>query len=204
MLGCGVLNARVNGTLPQGFAGKPCQLWLLNEPVIGVAAGKEKRRTDCKPDCRAVRPSPPLPGCKLRPFYNVWELVKETVVVLGASANPQRYSNRAVRMLRDRGHEVIPVHPALDSVEGIPALPSLDGIQVPVDTVTVYVSPQHSKPMIESLKALQPERVIFNPGAESPKVEAALTAAGVRCVKACTLVLLGTGQFASAGRDGLP
>lgn len=73
-----------------------------------------------------------------------------------------------------------------------------------MDTVTVYVSPQHSEPMIESLKALRPERVIFNPGAESPKVEAALTAAGVRCVKACTLVLLGTGQFASAGRDGLP
>lgn len=127
--------------------------------------------------------------------------MKETVVVVGASSNPERYSNRAVRMLRDHGHVVIPVHPALESVEGIPVLPSLDRVQVPLDTITMYVGSQHSEGMIEDLKALRPTRVIFNPGAESPKVEAALHSSGIRCVKACTLVLLTTGQFAAAGRD---
>lgn len=104
-------------------------------------------------------------------------------------------------MLRDRGYEVIPVHPALESVEGIPVLPSLDRIELSVDTVTIYVGPQHSVGMIESLKALRPQRVIFNPGSESVEVEAALNASGIRWVEACTLVLLQTGQFAAAGRE---
>jgi uncharacterized protein len=147
-------------------------------------------------------PPPPEPGSsrKERATTADRKRMKETVVVLGASANPERYSNRAVRMLRENGYEVIPVHPALERVEGIPVQPSLDQIHGPVDTVTVYVNPQHSEGMIESLLALGPERVIFNPGSESAKLAAALQASGIRCVEACTLVLLTTGQFASAGR----
>ena len=33
----------------------------------------------------------------------------KTVVVLGASPKPERYSNQAVVMLKDHGYEVIPV-----------------------------------------------------------------------------------------------
>ena len=45
--------------------------------------------------------------------------IKKRVVVMGASAKPDRYSNQAVRLLLENGHEVIPVHPKLDEVEGL-------------------------------------------------------------------------------------
>ena len=64
-----------------------------------------------------------------------------TVVVLGASDKPERYSNRAVRMLLEHGHEVIPVHPSLQTEEGLTVVPSLARVPRPVDTLTVYVSP---------------------------------------------------------------
>ena len=124
----------------------------------------------------------------------------ETVVVLGASNNPDRYSNRAVKMLLSHGYAVVPVHPALEQIEGIPVVPSLDRVQGPVDTVSVYLSPQNSQSLTGSLLALRPERVIFNPGSESEAVKSALEAGGIRCIEACTLVLLSTGQFATAGR----
>ena len=47
------------------------------------------------------------------------------VAVLGASNKPERYSFKAVRMLREKGHTPFPVHPALTEVDGLPVSPSL-------------------------------------------------------------------------------
>jgi hypothetical protein len=63
------------------------------------------------------------------------------------------------------------------------------------DTLTLYVGPQRSAPMIEDIRRLAPKRVIFNPGTESPELTAALDRAGIPHVEACTLVMLQTGQF---------
>ena len=119
----------------------------------------------------------------------------QTVAVLGASNNPDRYSNMAVRRLRDAGHRVIPVNPALDEIEGLAVAKSLGDIKDPVDTLTLYVGPQRSTPMIADILHLAPNRVIFNPGTESEELAATLDQANIPHVEACTLVLLQTGQF---------
>ncbi len=66
----------------------------------------------------------------------------QRVVVIGASKNPERYSNMAINRLLENGHEVIPVHPALERVSGVTVIPTLGDVKGPVDTVTVYVSPE--------------------------------------------------------------
>lgn len=119
----------------------------------------------------------------------------ETVAVVGASPKPERYSNKAVRLLREYGHTVLPVNPAQRDIEGLPVTPSIDALPRPVDTVTMYVSPSHSDPLLQPLLALKPRRVIFNPGAENPAMEKALREAGIAVEEACTLVLLRTHQF---------
>jgi len=121
--------------------------------------------------------------------------MSETVAVLGASPKPARYSNQAIRLLGEYGHRVIPVNPAQASIEGLPVSRRLEDISVPVDTVTVYVSPEHSLPLLPGLLALKPQRVIFNPGAENPALQSALELAGIEALEACTLVLLRTRQF---------
>lgn len=120
---------------------------------------------------------------------------RQRVAVLGASTNPERYSNMAVKRLLENGHEVIPVHPALSEVEGLPVTPSLGDIDGRVDTLTIYVSPKLSSKTADAILALKPGRVIFNPGTENPELEAALQAAGIETLHACSLVLLSTGQF---------
>jgi len=116
--------------------------------------------------------------------------------VLGASPDPDRYSNKAVRMLRERGYRVVPVNPGHQTIEGLPAASSLPAITPgTIDTVTVYVGASRSTGMADDLLALRPRRVIFNPGAENPGLAATLTAAGIQVENACTLVLLQTGQF---------
>ncbi|HBJ84081.1 MAG TPA: CoA-binding protein [Verrucomicrobiales bacterium] len=120
---------------------------------------------------------------------------KQRVVILGASDNPERYSHRALLLLRKHGHEVVPVHPKLTEIEGIAVVADLSAITGPVDTVTMYVGAAISNGLAEKLTALKPRRVIFNPGAENAALVADLEKAGIACEEACTLVLLNTGQF---------
>ena len=120
---------------------------------------------------------------------------KERVVIVGASDNPERYSHRALLLLRKHGHEVVPVHPKLAEIEGIAVVADLSAISGLVDTVTMYVGAAISGGLTEKLTALKPRRVIFNPGAENAVLGEALQKAGIVCEEACTLVLLNTGQF---------
>ncbi len=119
----------------------------------------------------------------------------ERVVIIGASDNPERYSHKALLLLRQHGHEVVPVHPKLSEIEGVPVVADLSAILGPVDTVTLYVGPTISLTLKDKLTALKPKRVIFNPGTENAPLQATLTSAGIACEEACTLVLLHTGQF---------
>jgi predicted CoA-binding protein len=120
---------------------------------------------------------------------------QERVVIIGASDNPERYSHKALLLLRRHGHEVVPVHPKLAEIEGIPVVPDVSAITGPVDTVTMYVGAAISAGLTEKLTALKPRRVNFNPGAENALLAAALQKAGIACEEACTLVLLNTGRF---------
>lgn len=119
-----------------------------------------------------------------------------TVAILGASNNPDRYSNKAQVMLKEYGHKAVPVSLHNNQVLGIPAVKRLSDIQEAVDTVTVYVSPTHLHDnVVDDLEAHHPRRVIFNPGSENPAVIQRLRNQGIDVEEACTLVLLRTGQF---------
>ena len=121
--------------------------------------------------------------------------MSERVAILGASDQPERYAHKAFRMLREYGHETVPVHPTLAEVEGVPVVADLRTIEGSVDTLTLYVRPAISEPLADDIVALRPGRVIFNPGTESAALQAALDKAGIPWEEACTLVLLGTGMF---------
>jgi len=121
--------------------------------------------------------------------------VDHVVVVLGASPKATRYSNMAVRQLQAKGYRVIPVHPKAEAIGDLPVVHSLRDIQEKVHTLTLYLGPLHSRGRTDDIIALAPARVIFNPGTESPLLEARLRSAGIECLDACTLVMLRSGLF---------
>jgi len=117
------------------------------------------------------------------------------VAVLGASDKEDRYSNKAVKLLLEKGHEVYPIHPKLKTIESLTVYPSLDDLPEPMHTISVYVSPDISTNLKETILNSKVQRVIFNPGSENPDLEASFKEAGIEVLEACTLVLLKTGQF---------
>lgn len=112
------------------------------------------------------------------------------VAVLGASPKEDRFSFKAVHMLKEHGHQPIPIHPAGHTVDGVPGLKSLDDIKEPVDTLTMYVGPDISDKELDKILRLKPRRVIFNPGSENEPLAQKLEAAGIEVVRNCTLVML--------------
>lgn len=121
--------------------------------------------------------------------------MKDNVVVLGASPKTERYSNKAQVMLTENGYNVIPVHPAIESINGIKVTADLAEIKDEIHTVTLYVNSAMVESMTDKIIALNPGRVIFNPGTESAVASKAFSDKGIDVLDACTLVLLRTRQF---------
>lgn len=64
-----------------------------------------------------------------------------------------------------------------------------------VDTVTLYLNPEHQKEYYDYVISLKPRRVIFNPGTENKEFFDRLKDRGIAPIEACTLVLLSTNQY---------
>ena len=115
-------------------------------------------------------------------------------LVLGASANPERYSFLAINRLREHDHPVIAIgiRPAMvaDVTVQDKTTPITD-----LDTVSIYLNKDNQKNYYDYILSQHPRRVIFNPGAENPEFEMMLADKGIKVLEACTLVLLSTGQF---------
>src|SRR6476646_177515 len=119
---------------------------------------------------------------------------QETVAVLGASPNPDRYAYRAMQMLKQYGHRAIPVNPAFKEILGETCYARLADAPDQIDTVTMYLGKQRSDPLIPEILAAKPRRIIMNPGAENGDLAQQAEAAGIETVEGCTLVMLQTGE----------
>ncbi len=119
----------------------------------------------------------------------------ETVAVLGASPNPERYSYKALELLREYGHRAVPINPAFDEILNEKCYPTIAAVPEAIDTVTLYLCEARSNALIDEILGAKPRRIILNPGAENSALAAKAEAAGIEVVEGCTLVMLRTGQF---------
>ncbi len=119
--------------------------------------------------------------------------MKKTLV-FGASLKPERYSNLAIRRLVEKGIPTFAYGLREGVVSGVQIHTTLVNIPA-IDTITLYIGPQRQPVIYESIIALKPRRVIFNPGTENETFYQLLRNKGITVEVACTLVLLATNQF---------
>ncbi len=120
--------------------------------------------------------------------------MQKKTVVLGASQNEERYSNKAVKKLVAHNHPVTAIgnkEGIINNINIIKENPFLND----VDTVTLYLNPENQKPYYDYILSLNPKRIIFNPGTENDELESLAAAKGIKTMEACTLVLLSTNQY---------
>ncbi|MDB5201653.1 MAG: hypothetical protein JWQ27_1062 [Ferruginibacter sp.] len=121
-------------------------------------------------------------------------VMPKKTLVLGASANPQRYSYLAVNKLAAHQHEVVAIGKREGNIREtqiVTGTPEIAGI----DTVTLYLNPVNQKPYYDYILSLKPKRIIFNPGTENDELVEMAEKQGIKTQDACTLVMLSTGQY---------
>ncbi len=121
-------------------------------------------------------------------------MASKKTAVLGASPNPGRYSYIATKMLTDYQYEVIPLGRRQGKIEGHDIITDWPEAE-DVHTVTMYMNAKHQEPFMDYVLGLEPERIIFNPGAENPALAKVAREKGIETINACTLVMLRTDQY---------
>lgn len=119
---------------------------------------------------------------------------KKKTVVLGASANPARYSYLAIQRLRAHNHPVVAIGRKPGHVADVDI--SKDHIsEQDVDTITLYLNPRNQVEYYDYMLSLHPKRIIFNPGTENDELIKKARENNIQPVIGCTLVMLATGQY---------
>lgn len=115
-------------------------------------------------------------------------------VVIGASENPTRYSQMAIKSLQSHGEPVVAVGLKNGEFSGVKIHGDRPHFEN-VETVTLYVGPQNQPAWYDYIVSLKPKRIILNPGTENSELEELCEKNGIGVVQACTLVMLSIGNY---------
>lgn len=119
--------------------------------------------------------------------------MKKTLV-LGASPDPLRFSNKMVKSLTRHGYEAIPLGIRQGEITGVEILtykPDLKNIH----TVSLYLSPQRQKEYYDYIISLEPKRIIFNPGTHNQEFIEIARENNIEAITDCALIMIAKGIY---------
>src|SRR5437868_13998945 len=94
----------------------------------------------------------------------------KTVAIIGASNDPRKFGNKAVRAFVQQGYTVYPVNPNEPEVEGLKTFASIKDVPIRPDKISVYIPPQRLVKILPDIAARGCDALFLNPGTESPEV----------------------------------
>lgn len=120
--------------------------------------------------------------------------MNKKTLVIGASENVERYSNMAVKKLTAHHYSVVAIGKKTGKINDV--IIETEKLNFKdIHTVTLYLNPTLQKEFYDYIIALNPARIIFNPGTENEELEQLAIANHIQPIEACTLVMLNTGQY---------
>src|SRR6185369_11112876 len=111
------------------------------------------------------------------------------VMILGASTNREKFGNKAVRAYLAKGHEVFPVNPRADVIEGIPCYHTVAEVPGHIDRAAMYLPPSLALAAVKELADRgNVAEVFFNPGTESDEAMELARGRGMKATFGCAIV----------------
>jgi len=120
----------------------------------------------------------------------------KVVAVIGASSNPRKFGNRAVRAFRRQGYTVIPINPNRTVIEGLQTYASVLDVPGTIDIATFYVPPEIGAKVIKDVARKEIPEVWLNPGSESEELVRLARSLKVEPIIACSILGIGENPYA--------
>lgn len=112
----------------------------------------------------------------------------KTVAVIGASANPTKYGNKAVRAFLKKGYTVYPINPKDGEILGLKVYKSILDVPTRPNLVSVYVPPEITLKLLPDIAKKGCDELWLNPGSESPEVLKEAERLGLNVIMACSIM----------------
>jgi uncharacterized protein len=113
------------------------------------------------------------------------------VAVIGASNNPSKYGNKAVRAYLRQGWTVYPVNPQEATIEGLATYQDIEAIPEELDRAALYVPASVGIDLLPGIARKGVAELFINPGSESDELLAEADRLGLSTVQACAIVDIG-------------
>jgi len=105
------------------------------------------------------------------------------IAVVGASRDPAKAAHSVPLQMQRYGWRIIPVNPYADELFGVPAYPTLDDIEEPVDLVDVFRPARDAADVVRQAVAIKAPAVWLQSGIVSAEARRIATEAGIDYVE---------------------
>lgn len=95
---------------------------------------------------------------------------KNTIAIVGASNNPDKYGHKVLADLQSAGWHLIPINPKAEIILGLKTYPSILQVTEKIDAVVFVTKPEVTEQVLLEVKQLGIKDVWFQPGAASGAV----------------------------------
>lgn len=109
-------------------------------------------------------------------------------LVVGVSADRDKYSTRIYERLKQLGKQVYGVNPRPFELDDEPIYPSIDAVNEPVDVIVYVVNPTIGLNLLDDVVASQAKILWLQPGTRSPELIAQAKAHNLQVIEDCVLV----------------
>ena len=117
------------------------------------------------------------------------------MAIIGASSDPRKFGNRAIRAFRRQGYKVIPINPNEAMVEGLKTYASVLDVPGHIDMATFYVPADIGQKVIAEVAQKRIPEVWLNPGAESDELIRLARALKLEPILACSILGIGENPY---------
>lgn len=92
---------------------------------------------------------------------------KNTIAIVGASNNPDKYGHKVLADLQSAGWHLIPINPKEENILGLKVYASILQVPEKIDAVVFVTKPEVTEQVLLEVKQLGIKDVWFQPGAAS-------------------------------------
>jgi len=94
-------------------------------------------------------------------------LLQKKIAVVGVSRKKTKFGNAIYKELKQKGYQVFPINPNMQTFEGDPCYPDLLSIPEKVDAVVINVPPAQTEKVVREAKEAEINKVWLQQGSQS-------------------------------------